>query len=196
MFEFESEPHLYRSIIFMSVWVQFEFQGRTYINRSFSCLFEFSLSFGTAPISIGYHLVCLSLVWVSGPHLYRSVIHPICLSLSFGTAPISIGHHLVCLSLVWVSGLHLYWSVIFMFVWVQFEFQGRTHMDRSSSCQFELVFSFWDPTYIDRSSSYLFEFEFSGPHLYRSVIILSAWVSFQFLGSHLYRSVIILFVLV
>ena len=84
--QFESGPHLYRSVLFH---VSLSFRGRTYINRSSSCQFEFSLSqgrtyidwsfsvlvwvFGAAPISISHHLVSSSSVWV-------------------GTAPISIGH--------------------------------------------------------------------------------------------------------
>ena len=86
-------------------------------------------------------------------------------------------------------------------VWV---FQDRTYIDRSFSMS---VWVFRDRTYIDRSfyvsicvfnttpisiGHFQFQFVFSGPHLYRSVIILSVWVS----GPHLYRSAIFLSVCV
>ena len=102
-FEF-SGPHLYRSAMFLSLFIFSLSRDRTYINRSFSMS------------------VC-----VSGPHLYRSVIR------------------------------------------------------RVSLCR--------DRTYIDRSSSYQFEFKLR-PHPYRSII--HRFLSVQFLGPHLYRSVIIL----
>ena len=92
--QFESRPHPYRSIIFLS----------------FACSFWV----GTVPISIGHSSFCL-FKFESVPHLYRSIIF---MSVSFSlskdrtyidrpssyhfhvslvsrTAPISIGHHLI-----------------------------------------------------------------------------------------------------
>ena len=86
--------------MFLSLFVFSLSQGRTYIDRSYSyhlvCL---SLS-GTAPISIGHHLVSSSSVRVSGPHLYRLVIF-----LSF------------CVQ--FESGPHPYRSVIVLSDWVE-----------------------------------------------------------------------------
>ena len=100
-FEFFFLPHLYRSVITLSVWVEFEFfWDCTYINRSSSYQFEFELSglhlyqsiiflsvwvwvFGTAPISIGHHLVNLSWVWVfflDRTYINRSFIFHVSLS--------------------------------------------------------------------------------------------------------------------
>ena len=115
-----SVPHLYRSVIVLSVRVQ----GRTYIDRPSPCYI--SLCFGATPISIDHllvMLVCVSAaapisighllvisVCVSGQHVYRSVIvlsarvrgrtyidwpSPCHISLCFQTSPISIGHCLV-----------------------------------------------------------------------------------------------------
>ena len=57
--QFESGPHLYRSVIFH---VSLHFGGRTYINRP-------------SPITSRVQ-------FESGPHLYRSVIFYVSLSLS------------------------------------------------------------------------------------------------------------------
>ena len=160
-----SGPHLYQSVIILSIWVWVRVAPIS-IGHS-SCQFEFKLSFGIAPISIDHLPVSLCSVRVTtthisichsschfsfqdrtyidrssscqfqflGPYLYRSII---VLSVSvFGTAPISIDHCLIN------SGL-----------------------------------SFRDHTYINRSSSYQFVFSSSlGPHLYRSITVLSVWVS-------------------
>ena len=132
--QFESRSHLYRSVIVLSVRVW----GRTYIDRPSpchvslvsrtapisighsSCQFEFS---GAAPILISHFPIRLSLVFESGPHLYRSVILHVNLSwdhtyidqslsyqLEFGATPISICHLLVML--VQFLGPHPYRSVI------------------------------------------------------------------------------------
>ena len=148
-----------------------------------------------------------------------------------------LDHYHICFVLFWCRP-HLYWSTIFLSVYVSLSWD-RTYIDRSFLCQFELrlhlyrsviVLSIlvWVYTYIDRPSSYWFEFslsfrdctyinqsfscqfEFSGPHLYRSIIVLlvwvwvfglhlywstiflSIWVQFEFLRPHLYWSLIIL----
>ena len=201
--QFESGPHLYRSVIIVSVLVgaapisidhllimSVQFLG-PHLYRSAIFL---SIS-GTTPISIG-HLSCQ---FESGPHLYQSAISLSCQSVS-GTAPISIGHYCVSLS------------------------RDRTYIDRLLSCQFEsgphpyqsvifLSVSRTAPISIGHLSC---QFE-SGPHLYRSAVSLSCQSvsgttpisigryrvslsrgstyinrpsSCQFLGPHLYRSVI------
>ena len=123
-------------------------------------------------------------VWVfeSGPHPYRSVIHPVSFSsLRVGAAPISIGHLVISLSFrVRTAPISISHSSC------QFQFgssRGRTYIDRPSCYQF--VFLSQNRTYIDRSFvvsvwvevtpilighlPVLSVFE-SGPHLYRSVI--------------------------
>ena len=180
-----SGPHLYHSIILLIslVWV---FQGHTYIDRSLSCQFEFSLSFwGCTHIDRPsfYHFVLNFNFWdrtyidrsfslschfnFSGSHRYQLTIFlSVCVQFELGP--------------------HLCQSVIFLSVWVfgtapilidhlsyQFEFnlsfQGRTYINRSFSYQF-MFSSSWDRTYIDQSSSCQFEFEFLGSYLYWSVI--------------------------
>ena len=144
-----------------------------------------------------------------GPHLCRSIIHPVLLVLLefwgrtyinrsssyqfssiwvFGIVPISIDHSSYFISSAWVFWDRTYIDHSFVLsVGVQFEFLGP-HLYQSV---IHLVSSVrvQDQTYIDRPSSYQFEFEFLGPHLYRSVIFLSICVQFE-LGPHLYRSVI------
>ena len=116
------------------------------------------------------------------------------MSVWVGTAPISIGHHLISSS------------------------RGRTHIDRPFPChdssvsgtapisiRHHLINSSRGRTYIDRS--FIISAQFLGPHLYRSVIILSVRVGaapisighvpitfcVQFeSGPRLYRSVIVL----
>ena len=88
-------PHLYRSTIFLSVWVQFELGPHLYQ----SVIHLVSSVFGVAPISIDHLLVNLCSVWV-------------------GTAPISIGHSSCQFEF---SGPHLYLSTIFLLACVQFE---------------------------------------------------------------------------
>ena len=124
-------------------------------------------------------------VWVgAGPISINRIPISLC-STWVVTAPISIGH----------SSFYL------------FEFESGPHLYRSTislSCQF----SFWDRTYINQSFIILSVWvwvgvapisidhllvmlvQFLGPHLYRSVIILSVRVCV--LGLHLYWSVIIL----
>ena len=131
MLVFELGPHLYRSVIVLSVWVWvFElglhlcwsvifrvsssFWGCTYIDRSF---FVLVWVFGAAPISIGHVPITFMFNLIRG-HTYID-------------RPSS--YHLVCLSLS----------------------QDRTYINRSSSCQFEFNLS-RDRTYIDRPCSYHF----------------------------------------
>ena len=151
-------PHLYRSVIILSVRVQFNsgghqywstitlsyqfvFRDRTYIDRSLSC----QLEFGSAPISIGHHPISLSL---SRGRTYIDRPFPCHISLWVGTAPISIGHSFCQFqfSSSWDrtyidrSFIHLPFSLS----------RGRTHIDRPFSYQF--VFSLSrDRTHIDRS---------------------------------------------
>ena len=137
-------PHLYQSVIFLSICIQFELGPHLYrlVIHLISSIFR------VAPISIGHLPISLSL------------------SLSFrvGITPISIGH-LPCQ--FEFLGSYLYRSTIFLSVCVQFKlgpyiyrsviylvnlsFWGRTYIDRLSSCQFQFKFSSWDHTYIDRS---------------------------------------------
>ena len=80
-------PHLYRSVIILSVcvWVRVAPISIGHVPVTF----HVSSVSGTAPISIGHHLISLSLSWGrtyidrsssyqfkfdSGPHLYRSAI--------------------------------------------------------------------------------------------------------------------------
>ena len=69
-------PHLYQSVIFLSVQFSLSFQNRTYIDRLFIMSCQLCLSFWDCTY-IDWSFV-LS-VWVQfeflGPHLYRSVIH-------------------------------------------------------------------------------------------------------------------------
>ena len=173
-------PHLYRSVIFLSIWV-------------------WVWVFKVAPISIGHLPVSLCSVWVFGPHLYRSVVHfvssvfetaPILIgrfhvSSAFKTTPISIDHSF-CQFSFWDHGyIDQSFPCQFSFRTApisighspcQFSFCDRTYIDQSFPCQF----SFWDYTYIDRSLScqlswLLFVFESHLP----------SWVLFD-LASHLF----------
>ena len=164
-------------------------RGRTYIDRSLSCQFEFS----------GSHLY-RSAIFLSfpfqfelGPHLYRSTIFPsFCVQfesrshLYRSTTFLSVcvqfesGPHLylsvIILSVqVCVLGPHLYRSVIIVFVWV---WVGVVpiwidHFPISLS-------SFWvfetTPISIGHLPISLSLVWISGPHLYQSVIILFVWV--------------------
>ena len=126
-------------------------RGRTYIDRSLSCQFEFS----------GSHLY-RSAIFLSfpfqfelGPHLYRSAIFP-----SF------------CVQ--FESRLHLYRSAIFLSVCVQFESGPHLYL---SVIILSVQVCVLGP-HLYRSAIFLLfcvQFE-SGPHLYRSVIIVSVWV--------------------
>ena len=162
---------------------------------SSSCLFEFSLSFGVAPTSINHIPISLCLVWVLGPHLYRSVIilsvwvcvlgsHPYRLTIFLSVCvQFESGPHLyrsVIILSFWVCilGPHPYQSTIFLSVCVQFEsglylyqsiiilsawvcaFWGRTHIDRPYFYHFVFSLS-QDRTYIDWPYSYSFVFSLS-----------------------------------
>ena len=110
-------------------------------------------------------------LWVSRPHLYRSIIHLVNWVWVFGVTPISINHSFYLYQFeFWVLGLHLYWLVIHLFSF-SLSFWGRTYIDQPFFCQFVFSLS-WDRTYIDWSLSML------------------VWVQFEFLGQHLYQSVI------
>ena len=123
---FVSGPHLYLSVIVLSVRVRGRtyidrpspfhvslcFWGRTYIDRPSPCYI--SLCFGATPISIDHLLVML-----------------VCVSAA---APISIGHRLVIS--VCVSGQHVYRSVIVLSARVR----GRTYIDWPSPCHISLCF--------------------------------------------------------
>ena len=125
---------IWPSLLASLSWLSFGFEPLDKIFHPIS-LSSFWV-FGTAPISIGHHLVNLSLVRVSGLHLYRSTIFlsfP-CLFESFRVAPILIGHLPIISLSVWIfwdcthidrpfsyhfrvqfeSGSHLYWSTIFL----------------------------------------------------------------------------------
>ena len=163
-------PHLYRSVIFLSIWV-------------------WVWVFKVAPISIGHLPVSLCSVWVFGPHLYRSVVHFV--SSVFETAPILIGRF-------HVSSAFKTTPISIDHSFCQFSFWDHGYIDQSFPCQFSFrtapisighspcQFSFWDRTYIDRSC--ILSVQLSGPYLYWSIISMSV----QFLGLHLYRSVIVL----
>ena len=118
-------PHLYRSTIFLSVWV-WVLELRTYIDRSFLCQFEFS-----------------------GLHLYRSAIF---LSVwvwvfKLRTTPISIDHF--CVSLTFWGRTYIDRPSSYQF---EFEFFKLGTAPISIS-YFRVSLSFWGCTYIDRSSS-------------------------------------------
>ena len=76
-----SGPHLYRSVIILSVSVCV-FLDRTYIDRSFICQFQFSFSGPHLYQSIIILSVSVCVHLKSGPHPYRSVIYRF-FSLSF-----------------------------------------------------------------------------------------------------------------
>ena len=99
-----NHTYIDRSFI-LSVWV-----GAVPISISHHLINLSSIWVRAAPISIGHFLIRLSLVFESGQHLYRLVIHHVSLSrdrtyidrslfyqLEFRVAPISIGHLLVML---------------------------------------------------------------------------------------------------
>ena len=69
----ESGPHLYRSVIHRLVSLSLSFWSRTYIDRSSSCQFVFSLSWDRTYIDQSFS--CQFSLSFSGPHLYRSIIH-------------------------------------------------------------------------------------------------------------------------
>ena len=110
--QLKSGSHLYRSVIHRVSLSQ----GRTYINRPCSYHFSCSLCVGTAPISIGHHLISLSLSR-GRTYINRSspchtslcfwdctyIDRSLSCQLEFGVAPISIGHLLVIS--VCVSGI-------------------------------------------------------------------------------------------
>ena len=100
-------PHLYRSVIILSVWVRV--RGHTYIDWPSPC--HVSLVSRTAPILIGHLLVTLCR---DRTYIDRSLS----CQLEFGAAPISIDHFLIMS--VQFLGLHLYRSVIILLVsvWV------------------------------------------------------------------------------
>ena len=155
--QFESGSHLYRSTMFLSlfvsVWVgvapisidhvpiifcvSLSFRGRTYIDQPSSYHFHVSLSFSRL------HLHRLA-IFLSFP----------CQFEFFGTAPISIGH-LSCSVWVGVAPISIdHVPIIF-------------HVSLSRGC-----------TYIDWPCSYHFSCQFeSGLHLYRSTMFLSLFVS-------------------
>ena len=103
-------------------------------------------------MSIG-HLLSVQFEFL-GPHLYRSTIFlSVCVKFELG--------------------LHLYRSVIHL---VSSIFRTTLILIGHLPCQFELSLSFQDRTYIDMSFPCQFNLSFLGPHLYRSVIVLSVRV--------------------
>ena len=120
-----------------------------------------------------------------GSHLYRSVIHLVCLVWVFETAPILIGHLHVNSMSVWVFRVIPIWIG---HSFCQFSFSNRTYIDWSLSCQFVFGFLgshlYWSAIFL---SSYI-RFWFLGPHLYWLIISMSV----QFLEPHLHRSAIFL----
>ena len=118
-----SGPHLYRSVIILSIWV---WVGTASISIGY---FHSSCPFESESGPHLYRSIIFLSLFVSGPHLYRSVI--------FCVAPISIGHPLVSLCSVWVgtapisTGHHL--------VSMSLRFGVRTHIDRPYS--YQLMFS-------------------------------------------------------
>ena len=140
--QFESGPHLYRSVIILSVSVRV--RGRTYIDRPSPC--HVSLVSGAAPTSIGHVPITFHVHFVSGPHLYQSVII-LSVSVRVRTAPISIGHS----SCQFELGPHLYRSAIFLSSPCQFD--SGPHLYRSTMFLSLFVFSLsQNRTYIDQSS--------------------------------------------
>ena len=144
--QFESRPHLYWSVIVVSVWV---WVGAASISIDH---FPISLSsfwvFEIAPISIDYLPISLSLVWISGLHLYQSVIILFVWVWVFGTTFILIGHHLVSLRSIWVFGTApiLIGRCFVWLSWVLFTFELRLHswvLFDLKSHLFLQIHSFW-----------------------------------------------------
>jgi len=170
-FEFEFlGPHIYRSAIFLSVCIQFEFLGPhlyqsiidlvnlvrvlgPHLYWSVIILSIWVWVFGIKPISIG-HSSCHYQFDFLRPHLYRSIIFHVSMRLSF-------------------SGLHLYRSIIVLSI--QFDFFGTASILIGHHL-ISLSLSFQDPPILIGHSFFHFSLSFLGPHLYRSVIVLSVWV--------------------
>ena len=190
--------HLYRSVIVLSIWV---FWDHTYINRLFSLLVQFlgphlywlviylvSSVFRTVPISIGHHLVRLSLSFL-GPHLYRSFILSVWVWVYFWTTLISIGHSFCQFEFECFLGLHIYRSIIVLSIWVWvWVFWDRTYINWSSSCQFEFEFEFFRTAPISISYRLVSWVEFFG--IASISIDYSSFLSVWVFGPHLYRSII------
>ena len=129
-------PHLYRSTMFLSlscsVWV-----GTTPISICYSsCQFQFSLSRGRTYIdwSCSHHF---RVQFELGPHLYRSVIHPVSFSLVWvGAAPIS--------------------TAMFLSLFMFSLSQGRTYIDRPCSYHFSCSVWVWIAPISIGHSSYQF----------------------------------------
>ena len=131
------------------------FWDNTYIDRSLSCQLEFE----AAPISISQLLVIS--VCVSGSHLYRSVI-----VLSVRVRG--------CTYIDRPSPCHVslcFWGCTYIDrpspYHVSVYFWGRTYNDRSLSCQLE-----FGASPISIGHLFIISVCVSGPHLYRSVIVL------------------------
>ena len=173
--QFELGSHLYRSVIFLSIYVQFELGPHLYrsvivisvrvrILRShlyWSVIHLVnSVCVRAALISIIHHQV--SSVWVfrAAPISIGHLPISLCLVWVFGTTPISISHS-PCLQFEFWDRTYIDWS---FFLSVQFKFGvtpiliGHCHINSvwvgaapisigHSSCQF----SFWDRTYINWS---------------------------------------------
>ena len=203
-FSFQDRTSIDRSF-FVSVWVF----GVAPISIGHPLVSLCSVWVGTAPILTGHHLVSMSLRFGVRTHIDCPYSYQLMFSLSwgrsyidwpssyhfrvsflfFGTAPISISHLSSYQFEFAFWGPHPYQSAIFLSICVQFELGSRLYR----SIIYRLVsfsLSFRGRTYIDRPSSYHFLVNLSlgwvlGPHLYRSVIILSCQFTFE-LGSHLY----------
>ena len=139
-------PHLYRSVIILSVRVQFD-SGPHLYRSTISLLYQ-SLFPGPhlyrsvifllvrVQFELGSHLywlaISLSYQFLFRDHTY--IDRSLSCQFELRAAPISIGQLLVIL--VCVSGQHLYRSVIVLSVRVW----GRTYIDRPSPCHISLCF--------------------------------------------------------
>ena len=195
-------PHPYRSVIFLSVCVQFELGPHLY--RSVIILLVWVYILGVTPISIDHYLVSLSLHFGGRTHIDQLYSYQFVFSLSWDYTYIDRSSSCQ-FGLAFWGHTNIDWPYSYQFVFSLS--RDRTYIDQSSSCQFE--FAFWGRTHIDRPYSYQFVFSLSrgrtyiyrSPHLLFSVwvgaapisichlpiISMSVWV---FLGPHLYRSII------
>ena len=191
--QFELEPHLYRLVIVLLIWVWVF--GAAPILIGYLPISLYSVQVGTVPISIGHHLMSLSLgFWdctyinrsssyqfefrFLGLHLYESVIFlSVCIQFELGP---HLYQSVIFLSICIKFELrpHLYRSTIFLSSFVTFEFWGRTHIVPLSSYYLVLDFNFWDRTYMNRSSSCQFEFRVLGSQPYWLAIFLLSCVRF------------------
>ena len=150
----------------------------TYINRSSSYQFDFSLSLSQDSPCIDRSSSCL-FEFESGPHLYRSVIHPVSLSFWGHTY---INQSFSCQFEFEFSGLHLYRSIIFR---VSLNIRGRTYIDRSFLISAQFEFFGIAPISIGHSSS-RFEFLFFETVPISISHYLISWVESVWLWATLY----------